>query len=83
MRVSTYGGAFPRVMLCGIRLGGDVRGEGLGIPSTHFWCHSGIFSTGHWFLVGVVDKGGMYKAGVACLFYFVLCSFWLVPGPDA
>ena len=31
----------------------------------------------------VVDKGGMYKAGVAGLFHFVLCSFWLVPGPDA
>ena len=31
----------------------------------------------------VVDKGGMYKAGVAGLFHFVLCSFLLVPGPDA
>ena len=31
----------------------------------------------------VVDKGGMYKAGVAGLFHFVLCSFRLVPGPDA
>ena len=31
----------------------------------------------------VVDKGGMYKAGFAGLFHFVLCSFLLVPGPDA
>ena len=30
----------------------------------------------------VVDKGGMYKAGDAGLFHFVLCSFLLVPGPD-
>ena len=28
----------------------------------------------------VVDKGGMYKADVAGLFHFVLCSFRLVPG---
>ena len=31
----------------------------------------------------VVDKGGMYKAGVAGLLHFVVCSFRLVPGPDA
>ena len=31
----------------------------------------------------VVDKGGMFKAGVAGLFHVVLCSFRLVPGPDA
>ena len=33
--------------------------------------------------IRVVDKGGMFKAGVAGLFHFVLCSFRLVPGPDA
>ena len=31
----------------------------------------------------VVDKGGMYKAGVAGVLHFTLCSFWLVTGPDA
>ena len=33
--------------------------------------------------IRVVDKGGMYKAGVAGLFHFVLSTFRLVPGPDA
>ena len=31
----------------------------------------------------VVDKGGMYKAGVAGFFHFALCFFRLVTGPDA